>query len=342
MRDQANNKDLNDVAVISEMLNGDIKFKVKEFEDWIDIGNANSLVLAKKRLGSFSNILEKPQESVSFLRNSVVKFFSDSRVVANRVKRTEFLENTIPKLKISGTNFYVYDFHEGQLMSNSINPESITTLLEWTKINLWSKEPAGKLEKYETTVEDFYFTKSIYRINKFIESRSIKDEVSQINDMSILSAKSLIMNAKPYLTNNVKMGRFHGDFILDNILILNFGFKLIDWREDFGGNFEFGDIYYDLAKLNHSLHVNHGLVQNGDFFVTTDQSEIKCGILRKDVHVSMESNLKKFTDAEGLNWKKIEILTALIWLNMAPLHHHPFDKFLYYYGRYHLQRALNV
>ena len=342
MRDQVNNKDLNDVDVISEMLNGDIKFKVKEFQDWIDIGNANSLVLAKKKLGSFSNILEKPQESVSFLKNSVVKFFSDSRVVTNRVKRTAFLENTIPELKVSGTNFYVYDFHEGQLMSHSINPESISTLLEWAKINLWSKEPTTTIANIESVVENFYVTKSIFRINSFNESRSIKDEVCQINNMSILSAKSLIMNAKPYLTDNVKMGRFHGDFILDNILISNSGFKLIDWREDFGGNFEFGDIYYDLAKLNHSLHVNHGLVQNGDFFVITDHSEIKCGILRKDVQVEMERNLKKFTDSEGLNWKKIEILTALIWLNMAPLHHHPFDKFLYYYGRYNLQRALNV
>jgi choline kinase len=342
VNDKSYSKELNDVSVISQMMNDGIKFKVKEFEDWVDIGNASSLVLAKKKLGSSLNVLEKPQESVSFLKNSVVKFFSDARVVTNRVKRTEFLENTIPKLKISGNNFYVYDFHDGQLMSNSMSPESITTLLDWAKINLWSKEPPTTIENFESIVEDFYLTKSVFRINNFNDSRSIRDEPYLINNMSILSAKSLLMIARPYLTENVKIGRFHGDFILDNILTSNSGFKLIDWREDFGGNIEFGDIYYDLAKLNHSLHINHGLVQNGDFFVITDNSEIKCGILRKDVHVQMEKNLKKFTDSEGLNWKKIEILTALIWLNMAPLHHHPFDKFLYYYGRYHLQGALNV
>ena len=262
-------------------------------------------------------------------------------MVANRVKRTAFLEDTIPKLKVSGTNFYIYDFHEGQLMSNSINPESITMLLNWAKINLWSKEPSNMIENFESIAEDFYLTKSIFRINKFNESRSIKDEQNLINNILIPAAKTLIMNTRTYLTENVKIGRFHGDFILDNILTSNLGFKLIDWREDFGGNLEFGDIYYDLAKLNHSLHINHGLVQNGDFFVSTDHSEIKCGILRKDVHVEMGRNLRKFTDSEGLNWKKIEILTALIWLNMSPLHHHPFDKFLYYYGRYHLQRALS-
>jgi hypothetical protein len=28
-------------------------------------------------------------------------------------------------------------------------------------------------------------------------------------------------------------------------------------------------------------------------------------------------------------------------LNMSPLHEHPLDKFLYYFGRYHLYRSLN-
>ena len=339
---QPSNQELNDISVISEMMNDDIKFKVKEFEDWIDIGNANSLILAKKKLGSPVNVLEKPQESVSFLKDSVVKFFSDPSIVASRVKRTAFLEETIPKVKVSGANFYIYDFLEGQLMSDSINPESITNLLNWVKINLWSKEPTKPIENFESCVEDFYSTKSIFRVNTFNESRSIKDEQNLINNISISSAKTLIMKAKPYLTSNLKVGRFHGDFILDNILMFNSAYKLIDWREDFGGNFEFGDVYYDLAKLNHSLHINHGLVQNGNFFVSPDHSGIRCGILRKDVHVEMERNLRKFTDSEGLNWKKIEILTALIWLNMSPLHHHPFDKFLYYYGRYNLQRALDV
>jgi hypothetical protein len=155
------------------------------------------------------------------------------------------------------------------------------------------------------------------------------------------SAKELVSNARDLLVNTIEIGRFHGDFILDNILISKSGFKLIDWRQDFGGNLEFGDIYYDLAKLNHSLHINHGLVQNENFFVSAEDSVVHCGILRKDVHVEMEVNLQKFVSTENLSWKKIKTLTALIWLNMAPLHHHPFDKFLYFYGRYNLMKALN-
>ena len=34
-------------------------------------------------------------------------------------------------------------------------------------------------------------------------------------------------------------------------------FKLIDWRQDFSGNLNYGDIYYDLAKLNGGIYVSY-------------------------------------------------------------------------------------
>jgi len=338
---QSNNKELNDVSVITELLRKNTKFTVKIFTDWVDIGNANSLVLAKKKLGVMFNVLEKPQESVSFIKDTVVKFFSDSTIVAGRVKRVQFLGSTIPKLRDFGENFYVYDYQPGELMANSTDPDLIIALLDWAKINLWSTKPTKPISDFDQSVEIFYNLKSNGRIKEFIESRSIRDEPMIINNSMVPSAKELISNARDLLMEKIEIGRFHGDFILDNILVSKPGFKLIDWRQDFGGNLEFGDIYYDLAKLNHSLHINHGLVQNGSFFVSATDSEIHCGILRKDVHVEMETNLQKYVITENLSWKKIQTLTALIWLNMAPLHHHPFDKFLYFYGRYNLKKALN-
>jgi choline kinase len=341
VKTQSNNKELNDVSVITELLRRNTKFTVKIFHDWIDIGNANSLVLAKKKLGAISNVLEKPQESVSFVKDTVVKFFSDSTIVTGRVKRIQFLGPTIPKLRNFGENFYVYDYQPGEIMADSTDPDLMISLLDWAKINLWSIKPAKPIKDFGQSAEFFYNSKSNSRIDEFIESRSIRDESMIINDKEVPSAKELISNAKNLLMEKIEIGRFHGDFILDNILVSKPGFKLIDWRQDFGGNFEFGDVYYDLAKLNHSLHINHGLVQNGNFFVSAKDSEIHCGILRKDVHVEMEVNLQKFVSTENLSWKKIQILTALIWLNMAPLHHHPFDKFLYFYGRHHLGKVLN-
>ena len=48
--------------------------------------------------------------------------------------------------------------------------------------------------------------------------------------------------------------RFHGDLHFENILISETGnFSLLDWRQDFAGLQEYGDLYYDLAKLLHGM-----------------------------------------------------------------------------------------
>jgi hypothetical protein len=128
---------------------------------------------------------------------------------------------------------------------------------------------------------------------------------------------------------------------LDNVIITDTGFKLIDWRQDFGGSIELGDMYYDLAKLNHSLYVSHDIVNENQYFIYENNGEVECGIRRKDVHVKMEILLEKFMSVHNLDILKIKILTPLIWLNMSPLHHHPFDIFLFHYGKINLWKALN-
>jgi hypothetical protein len=55
----------------------------------------------------------------------------------------------------------------------------------------------------------------------------------------------------------------------------------------------------------------------------------------------MQYKLRNYVQSRGLSWLKVEILTAIIWVNMAPLHHHPFDEFLFFYGRLHLWEALS-
>jgi len=337
-----NNSELNDVSVLEKLTKDDVKFRVEKFKSWADIGNSSSLVAAKKLFGESFNVLEKPQESVSFIKNFVVKFFTDQQVVANRVKRMKYLGDTVPKFRNSYNNFYSYEFHHGKTLANSLNPYLILNLLAWVKKNLWSIKPENKLAEFTALAETFYFTKSNIRLQEFKDTRLIRDETCEINGQLTPSARDLIYKSRPLLIENTEIGRFHGDFILDNIIVSSPGFKLIDWRQDFAGNIEFGDIYYDLAKLNHSFHINHELVINGNYFVKVNESKIECSILRRDVHVEMEQYLKGFIKTENLCWNKIEVLTALIWLNMAPLHHHPFDKFLYYYGRYNLWRALNA
>ena len=136
--------------------------------------------------------------------------------------------------------------------------------------------------------------------------------------------------------------QFHGDFILDNIVIdKNSNFKLLDWRDQFGnGSMESGDVYYDLAKMNHNLTVNHDIVCRELFYTSISKEKVFCDILRKDNLVKCNKIFFEEIEKYGYDVNKVEMLTGIVWLNMSPLHHRPFDEFLFYYGKLKLFLAL--
>jgi len=136
------------------------------------------------------------------------------------------------------------------------------------------------------------------------------------------------------------MTRFHGDFILDNLIIKDNKFKFLDWRQDFCGSVEWGDVYYDLAKMNHSLHFDHSLVVNNNFKVEDVDGNVQIELICKLSSVLKKQKFEQFFTENGFNLKKVNILTSIIWLNMSPLHIYPLNIFLYYLGMYTLQ--LNI
>lgn len=52
---------------------------------------------------------------------------------------------------------------------------------------------------------------------------------------------------------------------------------------------------------------------------------------------SFDSFLNKY----DYNKKKVMILNAIIWLNMAPLYENPLQEFLFYLGKFNLYLALH-
>ena len=136
------------------------------------------------------------------------------------------------------------------------------------------------------------------------------------------------------------MFRFHGDFILDNIIYDNGKFILLDWRQDFGGSILNGDIYYDLAKLNHNLILNHDILFKELFHANVRDNIIECDILRSERLINCKELFDEWVISNGFDLKKINVLTAIIWLNMSPLHEFKMGEFLYYFGIYNLHKSL--
>ena len=230
-----------------------------------------------------------------------------------------------------GNNFYKYEKVKGDLLANCVNRSIFWNLLNWSRDKFWVKKD---IDNFDKLCYNFYITKTENRIKQFLNGE--KDKETNINGQNVSSIEDLM---KQIDTDNLCSGypvRFHGDFILDNILKTKDGFCLLDWRQDFAGNLETGDIYYDFAKLNHNLTINHKIVNKNLFNYNNED----CHILCNSRLLSCKKILKDFIVSNNFDYKKVEILTALIWINMAPLHEYPFNQFLFNFGKLNLYEAL--
>ena len=134
---------------------------------------------------------------------------------------------------------------------------------------------------------------------------------------------------------------FHGDFILDNIIYKDDGtFVLLDWRESFDTEIEHGDMYYDLAKLHHNIIFNHKNITSGLYTIECKEDNVSVDLKCNYFLIKQLEDYNRFILKHNYNMEKIRILTALIWLNMAPLYEGALREFLFYFGKLHLYFAI--
>jgi hypothetical protein len=327
-----NTSDLSDCHVIRKMN----EFSVISLNEWYDIGNIDALKRTRSKIKGTIQVLDKEDENIFVLNDFVIKFFHNKKICYDRVLRSTSLGGLTPKLLDSTENFYKYEYVVADLLSDVVNRIKFLELLQWAKENLWvSKEQ----ENFYDNALSFYKDKTLLRIEKFLDKHNLLDEVNYINGVEVPKIKDLITQINFEDIIGKEPTGFHGDFILDNILISD-TFTLIDWRQDFNGIIESGDMNYDLAKLNHNLVLNHDMLYH-DYFKIDFSKGIECDVHVKKSLIDCKSILKEFCEENGINFNNIEILTALIWINMSPLHEHPLDMFLYYFGKYNLFLALS-
>jgi hypothetical protein len=307
------------------------EFKVLNVNGWHDIGNIDALREAKDKIKSSIHVLDKEDENIFLVGDYVIKFFHNGKICNDRVLRTKSLGNLVPRVVDSSENFYKYEYFDGELLSKKMNPQRFKNLLEWSSENLWiPKEDSN----YRENCLKFYKEKTLIRIQKLLQKYNIKDSSDIINGVKVPPIKEMIESIDfDSIMGNSPKG-FHGDFILDNILY-NDGFKLIDWRQDFNGNVESGDMNYDLAKLNHNLVLTHQVLSKELFTIDT-KNDIECDVYVKKSLIDCKEILIDFCDRNDIDFKSIEILSSIVWINMSPLHEHPLDIFLYYFGKYNL------
>jgi NDP-sugar pyrophosphorylase family protein len=330
---------LSDVHVYMLMLKT-TKFIFKVIDKYFDIGNQTDYSNNLKKIEKRYNVLFKLRESISFHNDKVIKFFYDKEINLKRIQRTKFLGKNIPQIYGHTDNFHSMELINSKPLSDIYKHGLIYKLLNWANKNLWIKiEEEYNEKKFFKLCHQFYYDKTINRKNMFLNSE-INKEYNIINGVNTGSINDLLKNTDFLKLSNAIPTFFHGDFILDNLLINNNDFILIDWRQEFGDSVKYGDKYYDLAKLRHNIYFNHKNILENLFFIKEINGnecnlDLKCNFFL----IKQICEFDKFVKENNLDLIKIKILTAIIWINMAPLHDYPLSNFLFNFGKYNLYLA---
>jgi len=327
-----NNIEIGDVDIIQKMLKKHT-FKYKILSEWYDCGNLTELSERIKKLYKCNyTVLDKNNESICFFDDYVIKFFSNEEMCKNRIKRGNSLYPLTPKILGSRDNFIKMKLVDGQLMSNIKTHGEILKLLNWSKDNLWIS--TGIINgNFKEICRKFYVDKTMKRVKMMLDKLS---DYTIINNINIGTIYDLFNKLDFNSLFTDECSHFHGDFILDNIIKTKESYKLLDWRQDFGGELYNGDKYYDIAKLRHNIIFNHTNVSNNLFTKEIKENEVIIDLKCNYTLISQLKDFDNFVLDNKLDLKKIKILTALIWLNMSPLHEYPLNEFLFYFGKYNL------
>jgi len=312
--------------------------------NWYDTGNLEMLERVRNAFQKpdAPNILDKPNEAIWFVDGTVIKFSADKDFIRNRVRRAKILGEYCPAIIKQGKYMYQYKETDGRILSEAADLPLFEKLLEYSQEFWRPAQLNDKAQKeFQNTCMKFYRDKTYERVALFYERFQKADGIEMINGEAMPSLASLLDGLDWDWIAHGLPGRFHGDFHFENILYSEGEdrFIFLDWRQDFGGSLEVGDIYYDLAKLNHGLIVCHELITR-DMFSASWEEEIRFELQRKQILVECEHLFYEWLGRHGYDAKKVRAMTALIYLNIAALHHYPYCLLLFALGKQMLKIEL--
>lgn len=284
----------------------------------------------------------KGEEFLYFVNDRVIKFFADEKIAENRCLRGgKQLKGLCPEIEGRKGNFFAYRKINGQTLYEVMNRQTVNNFLQWAKANLWKKVELTPEQKkgFKKACKEFYMDKTQKRLQAFYEKTGLEDNSAYINGVLVPPLKELMEKIDWARITEGIPSNFHGDLQFDNVLVTRDPgsnldkFTLLDWRQDFAGLLEYGDLYYDLAKLYGGKIISYNLIKEGLFSFDMSGASVYYNYHLKNDLVEAKEEYEAFLKRNNFDLDKVKIITALIFLNMSPLHQDPFDLMLYFMGR---------
>jgi NDP-sugar pyrophosphorylase family protein/quercetin dioxygenase-like cupin family protein len=308
-------------------------FKAKHLH-WLDTGNLDDLNKTKQYMNDNPLSLYKLTDEITYKEKKFIKFIPDKQIIENKSKRAKILNKLIPSGFKNKKYFISYDWEPGLTLYNYNSFSLYIKFLSFLdKIISDSKLYQGDIKLFDK----FYFEKTKTRKKLFLDRFGDKYTNTEysINGKLYKSLEYLLSNIHPHNVYSVFSfyKNFHGDLQFDNI-IYNENKKLftyIDWRESFGGHTEGGDLYYDLSKLYGGCIIPYHLVKDNSYIKMNEgHSIIKYHYDLPESLSDFKTKYEEWLIEKEFDLIKIKTITALIFLNMSPLHDENFGKMLWF------------
>ena len=306
-------------------------FKAKHLK-WLDTGNLDDLNRTKEYFNDNPLSLYKVTDEITYKASKFIKFVPNKDLNKNKSERAEVLKDLIPSGFASTDNFISYDWESGDTLYRYDSSYIYIKFLDTLKSNIIKSE---KYHGDKELFDKFYGIKTRDRVEAFLDRFGPEyfNQKYTINGKEYKSMDSILTQYDTDIFyDNPMYTLFHGDLQFDNILWDNSNkFTYIDWRESFGGSTKGGDIYYDLAKLYGGTIIPYNMMKEKDAVELVEGSTV----VKYDYFVS--EDLYEFRDyykdwltKNGYDLNKVKLITAIIFLNMSPLHDEKFGKMLWF------------
>lgn len=285
---------------------------------WTDVGDEDAYARAVA-LRSGYDWTKSGEATYVLPPRRVIKFFADETTAIAREQGRRRIANTTPAILDHTDHMLAYEFIDGVSVYSALEaaPDHsgaiVESLMSWAVREVWRPVEVAPRTAADAAT-DFYHHKTYKRIDMLhptLQSQA-RDAVSRI-DWAKLAAGTAPCT-------------YHGDFNFGNIILESSGrYVGIDWRGDFAGITDWGDMRYDLGKLVSGTVVHWDNARRGDFRPWDLGEKVRKEILsRVDVSLRFDAN----------------VIGALTLINSAPLHASPLDEILIARGVAWLEEVL--
>jgi choline kinase len=309
--------------------------------EWVDSGSREGLAKSRVNFKNPDTVLERSNEAIWNIGQSMYKFHEDEKFISNRILRAESLYPFVPEVSFVSSNLYSYRRVEGETLSKA--PEkSFGHFLEFCK-QFWF-ENLGDTGYDRNIFDNFYQVKSMNRIRDYL-ALDPEYNPKTINGLEVVPIKNLIESVPWDELSSITPVRAHGDLHPDNVIFnpKSEKYTLLDWRQEIGGNTgAIGDLYYELGKIMHGLMVDHETVSRDEFHSIRNGNDYAHDILISEKKKNWLLGFQRFLADNSFDLNRTKLMTGIIFLNIASLHHEPYNKYLFTLGHDLVDKALRI